>query len=196
MMLTLYTQGQKLITLWSMPAPAAKQGQHKAGRPPKSGRQMIEDAAVAIKLAATPSANPAAEALRLGPCLIGKGFGSRGQGGRPRKQLTGAVGPGGARQQFAAAEYRITSTAASGQPPPNCPRLEWSHRCHNPRCVEPRHGLWEDWHTNRARDPCAVPGAGACPHDPVCVRWPGARVAQKLRNKLMRNKPSWFLGDQ
>ena len=45
---------------------------------------------------------------KVRPWLLGKGIGSRGEGGRPRKHLTGAVGPGGARQLFSAAEYHIT----------------------------------------------------------------------------------------
>lgn len=164
-------QGVNLAKLWLAPAPtlAAVPGRRAGGRPPKSGREVIAAAAAAITVAATTKPNIAAEALGLGPCLIGKGIGSRGEGGRPRKQLTGGVGEGGKRKQFAAMEYHITWCASAGQAPPGVPGLGWSHRCHQAACVEPRHGLWEPWKKNRARDQCTEEGAGSCPHIPVCV---------------------------
>ena len=164
-----------MIDLWWLPGRAAKIGTSKGGRRPKSGRKVIEDAAVTIIATATTAANPAAAALGLGPCLLGKGIGKNGEGGRgrPRKQLTGALGPNGESQQFAAMEYHITWCAAEGKPPPGVPGLGWSHRCHNPGCVEPKHGLWELWEKNRERDTCAEEDAGPCPHDPPCVPWPG-----------------------
>lgn len=81
--------------LWTVPSRATKVGKSKGGRRPKSGRQIIEDAAAAIASSATISANPAAEKLGLGPCLLGRGIGANGEAGRPRKQLTGAIGVGG-----------------------------------------------------------------------------------------------------
>jgi hypothetical protein len=168
--------GAKLAKLWIAPAPpraASVPGRRGGGAPPKSGRQVIAAAAITILAAAKPQRNAAAEALGLGPCLRGRGLGAKDADGRPRKQLTGGVGPGGARQMFSAAEYHITATDHAQQPPPGAPGFSWSHRCHNPRCVEPRHGLWETVAANRARNICAEPGAGCCPHSPVCIPWLG-----------------------
>lgn len=164
-------QGKRLSKLWSVqPRPTAV-GKSKGGRKAKSGRQMIEDAAAAILHQATPAANPAAEALGLGPCLIGKGVGKDGEGGRPRHHFTSFVGKDDRRVKFGAMAYHVTWCAAAKQPPPGIPGHGWSHRCHNPRCVEPRHGLWQSWTDNVQRDGCAD-DAENCPHDPVCIPCP------------------------
>lgn len=42
-----------------------------------------------------------------------------------------------------AMEYHVTWTAANSRPPPGVPGEQFSHRCHEPRCVEPSHGCWE-----------------------------------------------------
>ena len=162
--------GRNLIKLWNIEARAAKTGKAKGGRRPKSGRQVIESAAAAILAAAAPLPNPSAARLGLGPCLLGKGTGKKGEAGRPRKQLTGAVEPGGAMKQFVAMEYHVTWTAANSRPPPSVPGQQFSHRCHEPRCVEPSHGCWEMEGPNKARDVCRVGTAGRpCPHVPVCL---------------------------
>ena len=90
----------------------------------------------------------------LAPCLLGKGIGKKGEAGRPRKQLTGAIGPSGATKKFVAMEYHVTWTSANSSTPPGVPGEQYSHRCHEPRGVEPSHGCWEMEGPNKARDVC------------------------------------------
>ena len=151
------------MQLWEIPAGQTAKGRSKGGRRPKSGRQIIETASATIIKAATSVANPAAEAAGLGPCMEGKGIGKNGEEGRPRHFLTG---PQGTVKKFAAMAYHITALVG-GAIPPLVAGWGWSHRCHNPRCVNPRHGLWELWVVNRGRDGC--PGGEGCVHSPICI---------------------------
>jgi hypothetical protein len=57
---------------------------------------MIMDAAASIRATATTKANPVAEALGLGPCLLGADVGSKDTGGRPTHFFTAKIGANGA----------------------------------------------------------------------------------------------------
>ena len=162
--------GRRLALLWNYtPAQThAKKGKYKGGRPPKSGRTIIEDAAKKILLSATVKHNPRAESLGLGPCQIGRGIGTKSEGSRPRKQLTAPIGKNGARVQFGALAYHITWCAEVLQAPPQVPGLGWSHRCHDASCVNPRHGLWQQLVDNKDRDDCRD-NPDSCEHTPVCI---------------------------
>jgi len=81
------------------------------GRPRKTGRQVVEDAARTILGEGQILHNPKAESVDLGPCILGKGIGQYGEGGRPRKQVTGNMGNRGGWIQFAAMAYHITWVA-------------------------------------------------------------------------------------
>lgn len=156
--------------------PGGGPGGPKGGRPHKSGRQMIDDAAAAIKRRAAMSANPVAVAAGLGPCLLGAGLGKGGKDGRgrPVHHMTGPVGKNGARCKFAPMEYHVAWASANAQAPPAQAGMQYSHLCHNPRCVEPKHGIWETRAANVARNGCVLGSFAACGHAPRCITWPGA----------------------
>lgn len=48
--------------------------------------------------------------------------------------------------------YHITWVAEYGTIPNTS--LQYSHRCHNGRCVSPAHGVWETDQENKARNKC------------------------------------------
>jgi hypothetical protein len=126
---------------------------------------MIQDAAAAILRRAAPRPHPAAEASGHGPCLIAAD-GSVETRGRPTQSFSGPVGRGGARAQFQAAAYHVTWVAHHQRPPPDTVGLTYSHLCNEKRCVEARHGHWEDAATNASRERCR--SEAACSHIPRC----------------------------
>jgi len=71
--------------------------------------------------------------------------------------------------------YHITKITIDGPAPRG---REYSHRCHEPRCVNTVHGVWEHGRYNKDREGCInashliLPDLTIirlCPHDPVCL---------------------------
>ena len=72
--------------------------------------------------------------------------------------------------------------------------LQYSHRCHNGNCINPRHGFWETDQANKDRNSCRsgshviLPDDKIillCPHEPTCLtpvhifNWDDKRVLNK-----------------
>lgn len=158
----------KLRRLWVMPRRDALVGRRPGGRKPKSGRQMLEDAATVIINSAIVKSNPTAEQLGLGPCLLSSG--TRGRGSRPQHFFTARVREDGSEVKFAAMSYHVTWIVYNECLPPAVSGIGFSHRCHESHCVQPSHGVWEDLPTNKGRDICrGGVGVAVCVHDPCCV---------------------------
>ncbi|KAI0873580.1 hypothetical protein GGS24DRAFT_501604 [Hypoxylon argillaceum] len=152
--------GANLRALWQVAGGPARRGARAGERRRKSGPEMITSAATKILTAATPSPFLAAAAA---PCLLAP-LGAVENRGRPSHSLTipadGDLQP----RQFQAAAYHVTWCARANQPPPGG-RVEYSHRCHQKRCVEPTHGVWETRAENRSREACRVVGGAGCGHN-------------------------------
>jgi hypothetical protein len=117
-------------------------------------------------------ANPRAVAAGLGDCLRGKGLAAAEQGGRPYHHMTGYLDDAGRRRQFRALAYHVVWCDENDSPPPAAAGLFYSHLCHNSRCVEARHGVWETMTENRERARCVEDGGALCTHTPACVPFP------------------------
>jgi len=70
--------------------------------------------------------------------------------------------------------YHIVKIAIQGPAPVG---REYAHRCHNPICINPDHGLWATTAMNRNMEMCRnashviLPNSiiiRLCPHNPVC----------------------------
>lgn len=143
----------------------ARQGARAGGRRRKPGPEMIAAAAARIRAAAVPSPLLSPGAL---PCLLAP-LGAVESRGRPTHSMTIPANGGRPARQFQAPSYHITWSAAANQPPLRG-NIEYSHRCHRKRCVEPTHGVWEGRADNRSREACRGLGVGAaCGHNPPCL---------------------------
>ncbi len=181
-----YNQYIQLNTLRRKPQPAS------TGRPGtvgKSGIMQISDNAQAILSTAVKTSNVAAETLGLGPCLLSQNDVML---NRPRRQIKFQLADGSFKKiSFMA--YHVTWSAAFGDIPDRRDR-EYSHRCHQSLCVEPRHGIWEQHHSNIARNECKERGSHwrlpngviikVCRHQACCLApvvvesWEDERVLQ------------------
>ena len=50
--------------------------------------------------------------------------------------------------------HQAAATVGSGPKPASPEQIFASHRCKNPRCVNPTHVQWEDYHANMRRKTC------------------------------------------
>jgi hypothetical protein len=110
---------------------------------------MLLPPAAAIRRRATSRPNPKAEEIGCGPCLIAAGRYNQDRG-RPLHELKGRIGANGAIKRFYAMAYHVTWCDANNQPPPAQVGLVYSHLCNEGRCVEPKHGIWEESTVNVA----------------------------------------------
>lgn len=157
-----------LVALWNEPGGAAQnaQGETVAGRRRISGRQKIANKAKKTLARAQKIANPAAEALGLGPCLTDiEAVSARGNRPIAFFEVLARSGQGKGKRNGSAMLYHVTWCDANDQPPPR--DLEYSHRCHNRTCLAPKHGVWETAPKNRGRDRCE--SGDKCEHSPVCI---------------------------
>ena len=162
----------------------------KAGKPGKSGRQQIEDNAEDLLSKADVRENVAAAFLDLKGCL--ESTASTDGRDRPARSMRVRVANGGPEIKREFRAYHVTWVAAYGQIPDTT--LQYSHRCHNGKCVEPTHGTWDTDQENKARNACQnhshlqLPNGAfiqLCPHSPPCLSaaraietWQDARVIQ------------------
>ncbi|KAI1781092.1 hypothetical protein F4818DRAFT_26682 [Hypoxylon cercidicola] len=123
-----------------------------------------------------------AEALGLGHCQIAPVTDRNRTNTRPCEKLSAMFPPRKNRVSRWALSYHITWVAMFGLPPAE-PGLSYSHRCHEPCCVNPKHGVWEPMRKNHARNTCRDGRSHMlldngeegrhlitnCPHDPPCV---------------------------
>ena len=72
--------GHNLRLLWNVEGGRAMLGACRGGRPRKSRREMIRDAAATIRRLAISRPHPKAEEMGCGPCRISVGRGSNDQG--------------------------------------------------------------------------------------------------------------------
>ena len=126
----------------------------KPGNQGKSGLQQIQDNASKLLKDADRQQNEVAEHLGLGACLISNSEVHR---GRPRKSIM-LRNPGMEPVNIHSMAYHVTWCAHFGAIPEDV-RLEYSHRCHNAKCIEPRHGIWERHHENSSRIECEKHGS-------------------------------------
>jgi hypothetical protein len=176
-----------LNQLYLRPQPAPTK---KAGKPGKSGRQQIEDNAENLLSKAVVAENVAAAFLGLKPCL--ESTASTDGRDRPVRSMRVRVANGGPEIKREFRAYHVTWVSAYGQIPDTT--LQYSHRCHNGKCVEPTHGTWDTDQENKARNACQnhshlqLPNGAfiqLCPHTPICLSaakaiktWDDPRVVQ------------------
>lgn len=140
---------------------------------------MIIAAARKAHTNAVPRTNPPAELLGLGPCSLGPAA-SNSSNGRPMSNFSFTEGPGLKAKKINANAYHVTWMAHHNQPRPGkVGEFDYSHRCHEGRCINPQHGVWEPRSLNVQRSKCKAAGSHVivggvvqrtlCPHEPVCV---------------------------
>lgn len=170
------SQVKFLRRVWEKVNPPPSKGK---GRPLKTGPEQIQDKAKVASDNATVHANPIAVALGLGNCQLGALDPHR-TIKRPVTPLQATMGL--KREKKVILQYHLTWVAKYGPPATN-PGDEYSHRCHQPCCINPLHGLWEQGGKNRGRGGCAdgkshwllTLDCGTrklmlnCPHDPCCL---------------------------
>ena len=157
------------VYLRPQPAPTKK-----AGKPGKSGRQQIEDNAEDLLSKAAVTENVAAAFLGLKPCL--ESTASTDGRDRPVRSMRVRITNGGPEIKREFRAYHVTWVSEYGQIPDTT--LQYSHRCHNGKCVEPTHGTWDTDQENKARNACQshshlqLPNGAfiqLCPHTPICL---------------------------
>ena len=144
-----------------------------AGRPGKSGEDQIKDNARDILGKSIIQTNQPAEVLGLGPCMISTA--SLDGRGRPVRSMRVTANEQAAiKREFRA--YHVTWVAEFGVIPDIT--LQYSHRCHNELCVNPKHAVWESDLENKSRNMCRqhshlrLPNAATirlCPHLLPCI---------------------------
>lgn len=146
--------------------PAAR-GRSKGGRSRKSGADKIRDAAARELSRSTVKVNAAATALGLGDCRIARVIIGR----RPTLNSLELYAADGTKRKPRLMTYHITWVAANGKVPagPRGVRLEYSHRCGQGACIEPRHGLFQSHDENIARCRTAAQAASSCQCTPPCI---------------------------
>lgn len=147
----------------------------------KAGKAQICDKAKYIRDRAKTSSNPVAKGIQLNECLLSAPTGCQSSNARPRVKITTTLGHR-VRSEHNVPSYHLTWCAANGCPDtPN--GHEYSHRCHQPSCVQPLHGVWESSRDNKRRNVCAngkshmlLRNQAAdsyliklCPHEPECL---------------------------
>lgn len=159
--------------------PASKSAR---GSPCKAGVLQIREKSDLILSKAVSKTNDIAEVLGLGPCQIAPVTDRNRTNNRPCERLSAMFPPRKNRVSRWALSYHITWVAMFGLPPAE-PRLGYSHRCHEPCCVNARHGLWENIRGNNSRNRCKDGRSHMlldngeqgqylitnCPHDPPCL---------------------------
>lgn len=156
-----------VATLWREQAGSALniEGDETAGRRRISGRQKIINKAARALDRATSYANPLAESLGLGPCLVDHGAAISRCRPIAYFEIHARSGKAKDKRNRTAMLYHVTWCAARNQPPPI--GLEFSHLCHNSNCIEAKHGHWETSAANRRRNGCK--GGKGCEHSPACI---------------------------
>ncbi|KAK9427106.1 hypothetical protein V1505DRAFT_318132 [Lipomyces doorenjongii] len=145
---------------------------NRVGRPLINGNQQIINNAMNIVKNSTPFNAQHLEQLNELPCLLSsQSLDSR---GRPQRSMRVIVDGTPRKINFRA--YHITWMAANGPILPDNPP-QYSHRCHQPLCVEPTHGVWESDVGNKDRNRCSAHShiffqehmLVLCPHTPCCL---------------------------
>jgi hypothetical protein len=170
-----------------------------------SGRQIVRHHAAQIRARAVEKPNFIAEELNMGACQVATMTTRR--NGRPAVKVGWGCGEAERastspffvdrrvknRSKWVLA-YHLTWFAAYRHvaPPPNL-RSDYSHRCHEPSCVNPQHGIFESPQTNRARAGCKgnshlrLPDGTIilnCAHEPPCLS--GMNIAFYRHPKIVR----------
>lgn len=161
------TEDRWLNILWNQLA-GTRSG--RRGRPAASGQDKIVKAANKERAEAAKTPNPAAEALGLGPCelaALNESYATN----RPRHRGISAT-IGGRTVRRAVFTYHLTWVAQFGLIPSgnHGERLEYSHYCHQPCCINPQHGGFEPSAVNKTREGCrgGVAASGCGLHNPPC----------------------------
>lgn len=122
--------------------------------------------------------NPIASALGLGNCQIAR----MELATCPTIELS-APYPGQKKPSSKRLRCDFVTGVARYGPPPDFKNMQYSHRCHQPSCLNPQHGTWESAKKNHARHRCKVGESHllfeekrgrrflmkTCEHDPVCI---------------------------
>jgi hypothetical protein len=145
---------------------------NRAGRPDKDGKQQIIDNSISILNGATSFNAQRLTLLQEKPCKISTlSLDSR---GRPQRSMRVKLNDESKKVNFR--PYHLTWMAANETIPSNT-LLQYSHRCHQPCCVEPTHGVWEIDIDNKNRNKCVNCShvifnnqlITLCPHNPTCL---------------------------
>jgi hypothetical protein len=162
--------GYNLRLLWGLTSGYALTSEYAASdeafRPIQSGREIIHNAAAAIRRFAISRPNPVAEVNGFRPCLIVSRH-CKSRSKRPMHQFAAQIDTNGINRKFYAFAYHVVWCDENNKPPPAKIGLVYSHLCHERCCVEPQHGIWETMAMNTSRDDCR--NGAICKHRPACL---------------------------
>lgn len=161
-----------------------------------SGEEIIKQKSEKILANCYFKPNPIASALGLGDCQIDR----HDRQIRPSIGMTANI-PGQKKGlSYRPRSYYITKVAQDGAPP-YLQKMQYSHRCHQPSCLNPKHGEWETTKVNLGRCKCNVGDSHflfeqngverfllpLCKHKPVCL---SGSVIRNMEHRKITQLPT------
>ena len=142
----------------------------QSGRLAKDGPTLIRERVNKMLPLCTITRNTKAERLGLGPCRVSSSYVPHNEEGRPKVSFS-ETQPDGTSRKPMVFLYHATWVNAFGyvEVMENGQAPSYSHRCHEKKCCEAKHGVWESGGDNARRNSCRAEGAGPCPHEPECL---------------------------